>query len=136
MQAYNRFLEPYFELLMDEELQQIASNPDYSRKKYEAIKQMKENHIKSVQILDDAIKHAREEKVKLSDIFIYCKQLFALKLSGPQFEQMMKNANWTKLKEPFPIPEKELDLMNKTLQRTTTTESTMSRFWKQFLPQL
>jgi len=120
---YNRYLEPYLDLLMEEELKKVNNIPNYSRDEYEALKKMKESHQENVRILTHAIQTNVVSDVTLDDIFKYKDQLVALKHTGQQFAQMLDKASWTKLDENAKVEKKEesrrmLDL-SKPIKRKT-----------------
>src|SRR5699024_10854553 len=87
---YNSYIEPYLDLLMDEEMKKSSAVSGYPRTVYESLAKMKETHQESVRILTEAINNQSHENVRIEDIYKYRDQLFQLKHSGPQFQQMMQ----------------------------------------------
>ena len=93
--VYNKFIEPYLDMQIEEENQKMHSIKGYPRMMYDALVKMKETHQESVNILTKAIENQSHEEVKLEDIELYRDQLYALKHSGPQFRQMISVTNQT-----------------------------------------
>lgn len=124
-QPYNRYIEPYLDMLMSEEQKKLDANPHYSREKYQSLKQMKEAHQQSIKILAEAIKLKQVNDINLDDIYKFKDQLVSLKYSGAQFRQMMDSAAQIKHKAAAEMPEKELDL-------TVAVAKKQKSFWQQF----
>jgi len=128
---YNNFIEPYFEMLMNEELQKLSALPNYSRETYENLKEMKEKHQSNVQILKKAIAKNDSERVTLEDISNYKDELLGLKHCGNQFKGILETAKWTKDRDSIAsrVDEKELNLDHNWAAVINRTQGQTS-FWK------
>lgn len=93
---YNTFIEPYLDLLINEEKNRLSDKNDPVHQspnpfaRLNQLQDMKETHTKSVQILEEAIKNGGGAvSVKLEDVFNLRNKLLKLPISGLQFQQIL-----------------------------------------------
>lgn len=90
---YNKFLEPYLKLLIQEEKKKIGNRRDYSNAKLYSLEKMLRTHQTQVSILTEAIKSKSVKEVSKEEVKDLKKQLFSLKHSGSKFKDIIYRSN-------------------------------------------
>lgn len=110
-QPYNQYIEPYLDLLIEEEEKKRTAFASYQDKGEKSLIKMKQEHQRTVQALLEAMNQSKanttnttatptkHQSVSIKDVSKYCDQLVALKHTGKQFRQMMETNILSKQRE-------------------------------------
>ncbi|KAH9389540.1 hypothetical protein TYRP_023190, partial [Tyrophagus putrescentiae] len=90
---YNKFLEPYLKLLIQEEKKKSGHIKNYSQTKLNSLEKMLKTHQAQVSILTEAIKFNLKAEVDIKETKILQQQLFALKHTGKKFQDIFNLSN-------------------------------------------